>query len=75
MVLLRRSFCWALKWTHRVVCVHSKDLVRDTGVLQFLLLARSVPSRVVDGVCVHACVLYSHCAAVKCLPAFVKLHD
>lgn len=58
MVLLRHSFSWALKWTPQVVCVHSKDLVRGTALLQLVFLARSVPSHIVDSVCVHAHVMY-----------------
>lgn len=65
MVFLRHSFCWALKWTHQVVCLHSKDLVHGTAALQLVSLARSVPSHIVGSVCVRARVLYFHCAAIK----------
>ena len=74
MVLLRHSFCWALKWTHQVVCVHSKDLVHDTAVLPLVLLARSVPSRIVNSVCARTCPVFPLCCYKECLPAFVKLH-
>lgn len=70
MVLFRHSFCWALKWTRQVVCVHSKDIVLGSAVLQFIFLARSVPSYIVDSVCVHAHVLHFLCAAIKS----VRLH-
>lgn len=30
MVLLRHSFCGALKWIHQVKCFHSEDLVHGT---------------------------------------------
>lgn len=51
----RQSFCWALMWTHQVVCVHSKDLVHGAAVLWLVFLVRSVPSDTVDSVCMCAC--------------------
>lgn len=57
MVLLRHSFCGALKWIYQVHCVHSKDLVHGTAVLQWVLLARWAPPCTVGSMWMHTHVL------------------
>lgn len=65
MALLMHSLSWTLKWTHQVMCLHSKDLIHATAVLQLVFCARSVvPNRahIVDSVYVF---MHFHDATLK----------